>query len=38
MTLEDEIFGDNGIDDYEDDFDDEGDYKGKPILVIKLEF
>lgn len=38
ITLEDEIFGDNVIDDYEDDFNDEGDYKGKPILVIKLEF
>ena len=40
ITLEDELSGDNVIDDYEDQFDfaGEGDYIGKPILVITLEF
>jgi len=38
MELEDELYGDNVIDDYENQFDDEGEYKGEPILVIKLEF
>jgi len=37
VTLEDELSGDNVIDDFESEFDDEGDYKGKPIVVIKLE-
>lgn len=37
MELEDELYGDNVIDDYENQFDDEGEYKGEPILVIKLE-
>jgi hypothetical protein len=37
IELEDELSGDNVIDDYESQFDDEGDYKGKPVLVIKLE-
>lgn len=37
INLEDELFGDNVIDDFESEFDDEGDYKGKPIVVIKLE-
>ena len=37
IELEDELFGDNVIDDYESQFDDEGDYKGKPVLIIKLE-
>jgi len=38
MELEDELYGDNVINDYENQFDDEGEYKGEPILVIKLEF
>ena len=38
IVLEDELYGDNVIDDYESEFDDEGDYKGKPVLMIKLEF
>jgi hypothetical protein len=37
IELEDELSGDNVIDDYENQFDDEGDYTGKPVLVIKLE-
>jgi hypothetical protein len=37
VSLEDELSGDNVIDDFESEFDDEGDYKGKPIVVIKLE-
>ena len=37
IDLEDELFGDNVIDDYESQFDDEGEYKGKPVLIIKLE-
>lgn len=37
INLEDELFGDNVIDDYESEFDDEGDYKGKPVLMIKLD-
>jgi hypothetical protein len=37
VVLEDELSGDNVIDDYESQFDDEGDYIGKPVLVIKLE-
>jgi hypothetical protein len=37
IELEDELSGDNVIDDYESQFDDEGDYIGKPVLVIKLE-
>lgn len=40
MVLEDELFGDNisDTDTYDDQFDDEGNYLGKPILVIKLEY
>jgi hypothetical protein len=38
ISLEDELFGDNVFDTYESQFNDEGDYMGKPILVIKLEF
>jgi hypothetical protein len=38
IELEDELFGDNVFDDYESEFDDVGNYQGKPVLVIKLEF
>jgi hypothetical protein len=38
LELENELYGDNVIDDYESEFDDEGDYQGKPVLLIKLEF
>ena len=38
ITLEDELFGDNVVDDYEDMFDDEGEYVGGSVLVIKLDF
>ena len=37
IKLEDEPLGDNVFDDYEDDFDDEGEYTGKPVLIIKLD-
>jgi len=37
IELDDVLSGDNVIDDYESQFDDEGDYIGKPVLVIKLE-
>jgi len=37
VVLEDELFGDNVIDDFESEFDDDGEYKGKPVLMIKLE-
>jgi hypothetical protein len=37
IELEDELFGDNVIDDYESQFNDEADYMGKPVLIIKLE-
>jgi hypothetical protein len=37
VSLEDELFGDNVFDDYESEFDDVGNYKSKPVLVIKLE-
>ena len=37
IVLEDELYGDNVFDTYESEFDDEGDYKGKPVLMIKLE-
>ena len=37
IVLEDELYGDNVIDDYEGMFDDEGDYVGEPILMIKLD-
>jgi hypothetical protein len=38
MVLQDELYGDNVIDDYESEFDDEGEYKGKPVLIINLDF
>jgi hypothetical protein len=38
IELEDELFGDNIFDDYESEFDDVGNYQGKPVLVFKLEF
>jgi hypothetical protein len=38
LKLENELYGDNICDDYEDLFDDEGEYIGEPVLVIKLEF
>ena len=38
MVLQDELHGDNVIDDYENEFDDEGEYKGKPVLIINLDF
>ena len=38
ITLQDELHGDNVIDDYESQFDDEGEYKGKPVLIINLDF
>lgn len=38
INLEDELSGDNVYDDYTSEFDDEGDYKGKPVLVIKLDY
>ena len=37
VSLEDELYGDNVSDDFENDFNDEGDYLGKPVLMIKLE-
>jgi len=37
VSLEDELFGDNVFDDYESEFDDDGNYQGKPVLMIKLE-
>jgi len=36
IELENELYGDNVFDDYENQFDDEGDYIGEPILVINL--
>ena len=38
MELQDELFGDNVCDSYEDKFDEEGEYIGKPVLIINLEF
>jgi hypothetical protein len=38
IVLEDQLYGDNVIDTYESEFDDEGNYLGKPVLVISLEF
>ena len=38
IELENELYGDNVFETYESEFDDEGEYKGKPVLVIKLEF
>jgi hypothetical protein len=37
IELDDVLSGDNVIDDYGNQFDDEADYLGKPVLVIKLE-
>jgi len=37
FELEDELQGDNVGEDFEDLFDDEGEYIGKPVLVIKLD-
>jgi hypothetical protein len=37
IKLESELFGDNVIDDFEDDFDEEGEYVGDSVLVFKLE-
>jgi hypothetical protein len=37
ISLEDELSGDNVIDDFEDEFDEEGEYTGKPVLIIKLD-
>jgi len=36
IELDDVLSGDNVIDDYGNQFDDEADYLGKPVLVIKL--
>lgn len=38
IVLEEELYGDNVGETYENEFDDEGNYKGKPILMIKLDF
>jgi hypothetical protein len=38
IELENELYGDNVFETYKSEFDDEGEYKGKPVLVIKLEF
>lgn len=38
MELQDELFGSNVFDSYEDKFDEEGEYIGKPVLIINLEF
>jgi hypothetical protein len=37
IELDDVLSGDNVIDDYGNQFDDEADYLGKPVLVIKLD-
>lgn len=37
ITLKNELEGDNVVDDYEDDFNEECDYTGKPVLIISLE-
>ena len=37
ISLEDELSGDNVIDDFEDELDEEGEYIGKPVLIIKLD-
>jgi hypothetical protein len=37
INLEDELSGDNVCDDYEDDFNEEFDYTGKPVLIITLD-
>jgi hypothetical protein len=37
LQLSAELFGDNVFDDYESKFDDDGNYQGKPILMIQLE-
>jgi len=37
ISLEDELSGDNVMDDFEDEFDEEGEYTGKPVLIIKLD-
>ena len=38
IYMEDEISVDNVIDDFGDQFDEEGNYTGKPILVFHLEY
>ena len=38
IYMEDEISGDNVIDDFEDFFDEECEYIGEPILVFHLEY
>ena len=38
IYMEDEIFGDNVVDDFEDQFDEEGEYIGKPVLVLHLGY
>jgi hypothetical protein len=40
VELVNELYGDNVVDDYEDMFNDEGEYEyiGEPILLIKLEY
>ena len=38
IYMEDEISGDNVCDDFEDQFDDEGEYIGEPVLVLHLEY
>ena len=38
IELENELFGDNIIDDYEEMFDEDGEFISEPVLVIKLEF
>jgi hypothetical protein len=38
MELQDELFGSNVFDSYEDKFDKECEYIGKPVLIINLEF
>jgi hypothetical protein len=37
IELDDELSGDNVMDDYEDQFDEDCEYQGKPVLVIKLD-
>jgi hypothetical protein len=38
IYMEDEISGDNVCDDFEDQFDGEGEYIGEPVLVLHLEY
>jgi hypothetical protein len=38
LELSEELYGSNVMEDFEDEFDDDdGEYKGKPVLIITLE-